>query len=73
MRSSANVYSLPEHLRATSMCSIVADTDNHSFIIGTSPAKASSASGSEQSEIHVVTYAEYAHRIDVQGVYEVPA
>ena len=47
MRSSANVYSLPEHLRATSMCSVIADTDNHTFVVGTSPAKASTASGSD--------------------------
>jgi hypothetical protein len=47
------------------MCA-VDNPDNHIFALGASPAKVSTTEEfSPPSEIHLLSYAEYAHRIDV--------
>ena len=39
MRGTANIYNLPEHLHARSMCAVTADTERHRFIVGSNSVK----------------------------------
>ena len=68
MRGSANIYNLPEHLQARSMCAVTADSDKHRFILGSSSVFPSSKN---QNEIHILSYSEDANRIDVEHVFKV--
>ena len=68
MRGSANIYNLPEHLQARSMCAITADTDKHRFVLGSGsvfPAQKG------RNEIHVLNYSEDANRIEVEHTFKV--
>jgi hypothetical protein len=66
----ANVYSLPENLfvssnflhnlislKSRSMCSVLADTESHRFLIGTNSLK-------RENEVHLINYSEDSNRID---------
>jgi hypothetical protein len=74
MRGGANVYSLPDNLfvsaeclltmwiKSRSMCAILADTENHRFLIGTNSFK-------RDNEIHLINYSEDSNRIDQEAVF----
>ena len=68
MRGSANIYNLPDHLQARSMCAITADTDNHRFVLGSGsvfPAQ------KNQNEVHILNYSEDANRIETEHSFKV--
>ena len=67
MRGSANIYNLPEHLHARSMCAVTADTERHRFIVGSNSVKPLQSS---QNEIHILQYSEDANRIDPEHVFK---
>jgi len=56
------------------MCSIIADSDHHRFVLGTCsiPSGSSESFGLLQNEIHVLSFSEDASRIDVEKVYKLP-
>ena len=56
------MYKMPEHLQARAMCSIIAETDQHRFAIGSSSVAVSDSG--PINEIHLVSYSEDANRID---------
>ena len=68
MRGSANIYNLPEHLQARSMCAVTADTEKHRFVLGSSSVFPASKN---QNEVHLLTYSEDANRIDVEHTFKV--
>ena len=68
MRGSANIYNLPEHLQARSMCAVTADSEQHRFVLGSSSIFPASKS---KNEIHLLSYSEDANRIDVEHVFTV--
>lgn len=51
MRGSTNVYNLPEHLQARSLTNIIANTEEHKFIVGSCSVKPE-----RNNEIHILTY-----------------
>lgn len=68
MRGGTNVYNLPEnyfvkffefliHLQARSMCAVLADKENHKFLVGTNSFK-------KTNEVHLLKYSEDSNRID---------
>lgn len=74
MRGSANIYNLPEHLRARAMCAVTADTEQHRFIVGTcSISPLGSEAESRNNEVHLLSYLEDANRIDVDKIFKLPA
>lgn len=55
------------------MCSIIADSEQHRFIIGSCSIPPSDDSlEQKQNELHLLSYSEDANRIDVDKVYKMP-
>lgn len=55
------------------MCSIIADSEQHRFLIGTcSVPPTTSSIESRHNELHLLSYSEDSNRIDVERVYRLP-
>ena len=51
-------------LQSRCMCSVLADTENHRFLVATNSYK-------KQNEVHVLNYSEDTNRIELESVFNI--
>ena len=65
MRQSGNTYSAGEGKYTVCMSAVLADDENHNFLVGTHSLK-------HPGEIHHLKFSEDSNRVDCQHVYSLP-
>ena len=62
MRSTANVYTLPEGLHGHCLSAVLGDPETHTFLVGT-------RSSRQPNQVHMLRYEEDQNRIEVMGAF----
>jgi len=62
---SSNVFNLPEGQNASCLSAVLADTENHRFVIGSTSLK-------KACDVHLVSYSEEHNRISCESILPQP-